>query len=266
MNSDQSNLMEEMNNKRKESASDGISEYFQAIQELQERVIQQGHASLIQISQQMAETIQSKGRIFLFGTGHSHMLVEEAYCRAGGLVSVIPIFLSALMVHEDVPLSGLLERTPGLAKPLLDRYNPKPGEMIFIFSNSGVNQLPVEMALYAKECGLSVVSICSLAYSRVAPLSSLGKRLSDISDFTIDNGGISGDSLVPVAETGLYTGPSSTVIGAMLWNCLLTETAFQLHHKFGITPILISGNMPGAAEHNAALLKQWKSDINIEAG
>src|SRR5438067_7607537 len=49
------------------------------------------------------------------------MLAEEGYARAGGLMSVVPIFYTALMLHESIPLSAKVERTPGLAADLLDR-------------------------------------------------------------------------------------------------------------------------------------------------
>jgi len=236
----------------------GIDLYYQGAQELLERVIKEERDLLIRIASEMTAVMRNKGKIFIFGTGHSHMLAEEAYCRAGGLIPIVPVFFSGLMIHENVTVSSLLERTPGLAKPLLDQYFPAPGDMIFIFSNSGVNQLPVEMALYAKECGLTVVSVCSYQYAQVAPISSLGKRLYEVSDYNIDNGGIPGDALILLKSQDVRVGPTSTLIATLIWNCLITEAAIQLQELIGSAPVLISGNMAGSAEHNAALLQQWK--------
>src|SRR5690606_34303209 len=129
----------------------------------------------------------------VFGTGHSHMMAEEAFYRAGGLAAAVPIFSPPLMLHEDVALSSQLERQEGLAEPLLDRYAPEPGEMLFVFSNSGVNQLPVEMALAGHARGLYVVGVSSHAYARVAPLSPIGRRLDEVVDAAIDNGCAPGD-------------------------------------------------------------------------
>lgn len=98
----------------------------------------------------MAATLAREQRIFLFGTGHSHLIPEEAFYRAGGLDAAVPIFAPSLMLHEDPERSSELERQAGLAEPLLAPYEPEPGEMLFVFSNSGVNQLPVEMALAAR--------------------------------------------------------------------------------------------------------------------
>jgi uncharacterized phosphosugar-binding protein len=236
----------------------GIDSYFQSIQALQARVIENQRPQLDRAAIQMVATIRRGGRIFVFGTGHSHLMAEEAFYRAGGLAPVTPIFSSLLMLHEDPTLSGLLERTPGLAGPLLDRYQPQPGEMIFIFSNSGVNQMPVEMALEAARRGLFTVSVSSLAYAQVAPLSALGKRLDEVAEIAIDNGGEPGDALAAVEGMDWRAGPSSTIIGALIWNSLVVETASRLRAAGEEPPLFASFNVPGAAEHNAALLEKWR--------
>ena len=167
----------------------------------------------------------------------------------------------SLQRNRDNGTKGLLQ-VP-LARPLPDgryelAYQPQAGEMMFIFSNSGVNLAPVEMALLAKEHGLISVAVCSLAYARVAPLSSAGRRLFEVTDYVIDNGGEQGDSLIPLEGTPWRVGPSSTVINALLWNALVTEVAFSLQARGMAVPVFGSSNLPGGVEHNAALLQKWR--------
>ncbi|MGD9094147.1 MAG: SIS domain-containing protein, partial [Anaerolineales bacterium] len=231
----------------------------QAVSALQREVIERQVAAMGAAAAQMASTISSGGRIFIFGTGHSHMMAEEAFYRAGGLAAAVPIFSSALMLHEKATFGSHLERTEGLAEALLESYRVRPGEMMLIYSNSGVNQLPVEMAQRCKERGLFVVAICSLKYARVAPLSSLGVRLYEVTDLTIDNGGQPGDALAAIEGTNWRVGSSSTIVGALIWNCLLTECIQQLSSAGVDPPVFASLNMPGAAEHNQALLKKWRA-------
>src|SRR5262245_44531031 len=159
------------------SSSSGIDAYFKAITETQQRVYESQRPTLLKLAEKMAEIILSQGRIFLFGTGHSHMLAEEGYARAGGLGPVVPIFYTALMLHESIPMEAKVERTPGLANDLLDRAGIEPGELLFVYSNSGVNHLPVEMALEAKKRGIVTATIGSQNFAKVAPLSGLGRRL-----------------------------------------------------------------------------------------
>ena len=236
----------------------GIQQFWTAIQALQQEVIESQLDLLGQIAAVMTQTIADDGQIFLFGTGHSHMIAEEGHYRAGGLAPVIPILITSLMLHENAVLSGAVERTPGLAEPLLVNYNPRAGDMIFIFSNSGVNQLPVEMALAAKAKGLIVVSVSSLAYAQIAPLSSLGRRLDDVADFALDNHGRPGDSLITIEGVPWPTGPSSTIVGCLIWQCLVTETVSNLHKQGRPAPLYASANMAGAADHNQTLLETWR--------
>jgi len=236
-----------------------LDQYLQAITELERRVVEDQRALLLQIAARMAETIQRERRIFLFGTGHSHMLSEEGFYRAGGLANVVPILAEHFMLHSLPNLGSRLERTPGLADLILERYAPEAGDMLFVFSNSGVNRLPVEMASRGREKGMFVVSLSSLAYAKQAPLSDLGKRLDQVVDLALDNGGVPGDALVDIEGFAWRVAPSSTIICALLWNSLVAETA-RLLQESGITPpVFVSLNVAGAAEHNQALLEKWRA-------
>ena len=232
--------------------------YLRAIHELQTRVVEGQRARLIQAAETMAETTKRDQRIFLFGTGHSHLLAEEGFYRAGGLANIVPILSEHFMLHHLPELGSRLERTPGLAELILDRYMPEAGEMLFVFSNSGVNHLPVEITLRGRERGMFVVGISSLAYAERAPLSDLGIRLDQAVDLALDNGGIPGDALLELPDFPWRVAPSSTVIGALLWNCLVSETARLLLASGTEPPIFVSINVRGAAEHNQALLKKWR--------
>jgi uncharacterized phosphosugar-binding protein len=244
-----------------ESRTRGIDQFLTAIQEMQTRVVETQRDVLAQVAQAMAETIQRGKRIFLFGTGHSGLVLEEAFTRAGGLAATVPVFSSSLMLHENTDYAMRLERTSGIAQPLLAQYAPEAGEMIFVISNSGVNQMPVEMVLEAKKQDLLVVTICAHEYATIAPLSTVGERLYEMGDFNIDNGGIPGDALVPLEGREWRVAPSSSVIVLFLWNCLISETAFRLLDMGEEPPVLISGNyvkvIEGAREHNMQMIARW---------
>lgn len=240
------------------SSLHALDQYFQALTEMQARVLNGQRALLFEIAGRMVETTRQEGRIFLFGTGHSHLLAEEGFYRAGGLANVVPILVEHLMLHHLPSLGSRLERTPGLVDMILERYAPQPGEMLFVFSNSGVNRLPVEMAMRGRQKDLFVVGVSSFAYARQAPLSDLGLRLDQAVDAAVDNGGLPGDALLELDDFPWRVAPSSTIICALLWNSLVSETA-RLLIESGVTPpVFVSLNVPGAAEHNEALLQKWR--------
>ena len=238
--------------------SPALDLYLQAMSELQTRLVERQRAKLLEAARHMAEVTRRDQRIFLFGTGHSHLIAEEGFYRAGGLANVVPILTEHVMLHHLPSLGSRLERTPGLAEIILERYTPQPGEMLFVISNSGVNQLPVEMAVQGRERGLLVVSISSFAYAQQAPLSALELRLDQSADIALDNGGIPGDAILELAGFPWRVGPSSTVICAVLWNCLVAETARLLLESGIEPPIFVSLNVAGAEQHNQALLDKWR--------
>lgn len=234
-----------------------LDQYLHAMTDLLTHVVEGQRAQLLEVAERMAETTRRDGRIFIFGTGHSHLIAEEGFYRAGGLANAVPMLVEHLMLHSLPALGSHLERTPGLADMILDRYDPEPQEMLFVVSNSGVNQLPVEMAIRGHERKLFVVGISSLAYARQAPISNVGLRLDQSVDVALDNGGIPGDAYLALEDFPWRVAPSSTVICALIWNSLVAETAHLLL-KSGVTPpIFASLNIAGAAEHNKALLAKW---------
>jgi uncharacterized phosphosugar-binding protein len=202
------------------------------------------------------DAVAKGGLIYIFGTGHSHMLAEEGHYRAGGLAAVVPVLASALMLHEGAAASTKLERASGIASAILSRYDIGAADALIVASNSGVNAVPVEAAVTAKAQGAKVIAIVSRAYAAAATAGSAG-RLTDIADLVIDNKGPPGDATVELGG-GLRGGPSSTVAGAFILNALLIETAALLGQD-GMAPVYVSANMPGSAGHNLRLVQQYRS-------
>ncbi len=235
--------------------------YMQAALDLLQRVQDTQAEAMGRAVEIMERVVRADGRILLFGSGHSHMLAEEGHYRAGGVAAVVPILAGALMLHEGAAASTAFERLTGLAAPLLARYSLTAQDCLVVFSNSGVNAVPVEMAKIVREqYGLPVIAVISADYAAQAPLSPLGVRLSEIADVTIDNGGPPGDALVEIPGTGVRVGPSSTVTGAFILNSLLTELVFRLAQDDPAhLPVYLSANLPGAAEHNRQILARYRS-------
>jgi uncharacterized phosphosugar-binding protein len=195
--------------------------------------------------------------VYLFGTGHSHLLAEEVHYRAGGLALTVPILEPSLMLHEGSVQSTSLERMSGKAAGVLARYPIGKGDVLVVISNSGVNAAPVEAATIGKERGATVIALTSETYSREA---AKGRpRIADIADIVLDNGAPSGDAVVALDGTALRVGPVTTSIGAALLHAVMAEVAGRLAASGGELPVYLSANMPGAADVNAALIARYKS-------
>lgn len=210
----------------------------------------------------VAEVLRADRLVHVFGTGHSHMLAEEGLYRAGGLAPVNAILESGLMLHEGAAVSTRLEKLPGYSTIVADKYGFEEGDLLVVISNSGVNAAPVEIASVAKEIGLKVLAISSVAYSKsVEPKLGVPARLYEIADLTLDNLGEPGDAIVEVDGTGLKVGPTSTVIGAALLNAVFVEATCALASEGVEPPVYRSSNMTGAPEHNRRLVERFGGRI-----
>ena len=206
----------------------------------------------------IADALAAGGYVFTFGTGHSHLLAEEIFYRAGGLVRVYPILEDALMLHRAAARSSQLERMSGLAEPLLDDIDVlRCGGVMLLFSNSGCNTVAVDMALQARARGLKTVCITNLTHAaRSTSRHPDGKKLCEVCDVVIDNMGCYGDAAISVGEH--VTGPTSTVVGAALLQAVVCRAVELLGERNAPVEIFHSANTAGGDEANAALIEKYK--------
>ena len=194
--------------------------------------------------------------IHTFGSGHSEMVAREIVGRAGGLVCVSSI---------PDPTAGFVENLVGYGTALAERYDRQfglhTGEVVIVVSNSGKNSSPIEVALHAKKKGCLVVGLTSLAMSTTAKtVHPGGQNLHAIADYTLDNGGVPGDTIMPLTPK-ISTGPTSTFVGCSLLNWLMLSVMEWLRQNGHDLPVLRSQNIPGSIEHNRAVSLPYKQRL-----
>jgi uncharacterized phosphosugar-binding protein len=200
----------------------------------------------------MADALAGGGEIHAFGTGHSHMLAEELFYRAGGLVRVEPILFEGLMLHAGARLSTALERLPGLGQAILDEHPMTPGDVLVVASNSGGNAVGSDLARRARDRGVHVIAIESVAHA-----SSGARRHKDVTPFdeianlVVDNGGCIGDAAVTVDGFPTRVAPTSTVVGAAILNAMVAEAVGILVERGTPPEVYTSANLDGGDAANA---------------
>lgn len=200
--------------------------YIQKLQEILERIKQEQAAAIRQAAGIVDRSIAGGGVVHIFGAGHSHMMAEEAFFRAGGIVAVNPILDQRLAFFEGAMESTRAEREPGYARTLISRENIMPEDAAILISNSGRNWVPVEMAIELKSRNVSIVAITNLEQSSdAAPLHSSGKRLFELADVVVDTCGTKGDAMISIPGLAYPMGPFSTVAGAAIINSIMMEAA-----------------------------------------
>lgn len=242
--------------------SEATGDFIAAVRRALDTVVEQEGEKIAALARRMADSIRSGGVVHLFGTGHSHLVSLEAFHRAGGLAPVNTMI--------EVPLTefysgrgAFMERLSGYARIILDYHDPRPGEVLVIISNSGINPVPVEMAMEAKERGLFVAAVTNIAHARsVASRHASGKRLFEIADLVVDTHGVPGDAAVPLDPAGLVrTGPLSTLAGVFIVDLVMTETAALLYETGQDVPLYRSANLEGSDEHNQRLVERYRARI-----
>ena len=164
--------------------------YLELAGDLVERLLDGEWPNIDRAADLVADSLARGGTIHAFGTGHSHVLAEELYYRAGGFVRVNPILFEGLMLHSSALLSTSLERMPGLAEALLADHPIARGDVLVVASNSGRNAVTAELAQAARAAGASVIAVTSLRHATAQEPRTQGlPRLHEVADVVIDNGG-----------------------------------------------------------------------------
>lgn len=223
-----------------------------------EEVAEKQTKALEEAGKLIADACEAGGRFYTFGTGHSHLIAEEIYARAGGLAWVKAILPTELMVLDMVKKSTALERLEGYAEKILELYRVEGKDVMLIISNSGRNAVPVEMALAAKEKGCKVIAITSLKHTKaVASRHSSGKKLYQIADVVLDNLAVPGDARHHIEGFENPVGATSDVVGIALAQAMVVEAVDEMVRRGMNPPVFKSSNMDGADEYNNKLFDKY---------
>ena len=205
----------------------------------------------------VADSLAKDGMLYVFGCGHSHIIGEDLFYRAGGTAAVCAMLDSDLMLHTGAAKSSVYEKMSGLAEPVFERYGLTEKDVLLVVSTSGINGVPVEMAMCARDRGIPVIAIVSEAYRQDASRHASGKKLHDLADIVLDNGVCHGDAAVQIGDTDMRVGPISTISSCMIAQSIVVQ-ADELLWQRGVTPpVYVSGNIPGGMEKNKDLIRRY---------
>ncbi|HAF21470.1 MAG TPA: hypothetical protein DCK93_00935 [Blastocatellia bacterium] len=246
-------------------------EYIDGLQAVLERIKREQRSNIEKAGRLIADSLSAGGIVHTFGTGHSHLIAEEAFFRAGGIAAVNPILDERLIFLKGALESTRSEQESGLARSLIEREQVRAEDVAIIISNSGRNAAPIEMALEMQARGVKVIAITNLEQSRPsASRHSSGKKLYQLADISIDNCVPAGDALLTLPGLSSRIGPSSTVAGAAIINSIIIEAVAELLHRGEQVPVLPSANIEGVSEETLSLiLSRYKGRIrylDVDAG
>jgi uncharacterized phosphosugar-binding protein len=235
--------------------------YRDQLVSIMDRILEEQSLALDAARDAIAAALGSDHLIYVAGSGHSHILAEEVFYRAGGIAAAQAILDPELMLHLGAERSTQLEREEGRAERVLADYPVGPGDVVFVASNSGRNAYPIEMALAAKARGATTIGLTSLTHARqTSSRHHSGRMLYEVVDLVLDNGGAYGDASLTVGA-GLRMGPTSTLVGVFILNALIADAVDLLAGRGIAIDVYQSANMQDADASAHEMIRRWQTRI-----
>lgn len=232
--------------------------FFKHMSEHLDKVAETQGENIEKAAKLAAKSCLKGGKLFVIGTGHSHMIAEELYVRAGGLALVNAILEPDLMIHEMPGKSTELERLHGYGKALLKLHKLNADDTIMVVSNSGRNALPVEVCIEAKKMGANVIALTSLAHSKsISSRHESNLKMYEIADVTIDNCGEIGDASFYVDRFENPVGPTSDFCGIAIAQAIIANIVDIMVKSGDKPPVFRSSNLDGCDEYNRILFDKY---------
>lgn len=226
---------------------------FPTVHELVNQVEETQQETIEAAAVAVADCIEQGSLVQAWGAGHSLAGAMEIAHRAGG-------FIPTKKIVE--PSGGMYEGVENVGTAFIKRVDIRPGDIVFVISNSGRNPLCLDIALGAKKKGAKIIAITALEASKhLTPKHSCGKNLYEVSDIILDNCVPEGDCAIDL------DGYDSKICGmSMITTSVLVQAvtyrAAEILISRGITPPMYkSQNIDGGREFNEALEAKYSDRL-----
>jgi uncharacterized phosphosugar-binding protein len=206
-----------------------------------------------------AQSIAAGKLVFSFGTGHGSLPALEMFPRTGTIVGFRPIVESTMIAFHHVwgdmgaRQYRFIHAVEGYGKAILGSHQLDPADTMVLFSHSGVNAVILDIALGAKEKGMTVVGVTSVPHSSASPARhSSGRKLYEVADLVIDTRASLADASIRIDGLDAPVGANSTSITIAIAHAIVSATAEKLVAR-GVEPfVMVNPNTAGKESANAA--------------
>ncbi|MBU0715890.1 MAG: sugar isomerase domain-containing protein [Verrucomicrobia bacterium] len=240
-----------------------VKEYLDRIEAHLERIYKEQADTLQKAARVMSDHIKQDKIIYVFGSGgHSNMMAEEMFHRAGGLACISPVFADSIRIPH-VPMG---ERSAALAPSILDFYGIGKDDLLILVNGYGINPVTIETAIECKKRGVKVIAVTSTDYAEKLPKNfpgrhPSGQNLHEMFDTVLFTYMEYGDALIKMDGLDSKVGSYSTFGNAFICNALVLRCCEMLLAEGIEPPIINSINVEGGLERNQALYRKYRTLI-----
>ena len=245
-----------------------IDVYRQQITAVLERIWATQSDTIRAAARLMADSVAGGGLVHLFGSGHSVLPVQDVFPRYGSYPVFRPLMDARLMWQNVIGSGGAkgllwLERHEGYAPVLFENEPIRKGDAMIVFSHGGMNAVGIEVALEARQRGLTVVAVTSMDnQTRSKATHSSGRKLSEAADVVIDNCVPAEDALVKIDGWKAPVAAGSTVAFVTIAMSIVAEVAKELAARGIAPPVFVSPNVPGIpADNNTQVFAAYEKAL-----
>ena len=218
--------------------------YLKGIEEILHTIEREEVEKLASI---VAERLDDDGLLYTFGCGHSQLLAEEVFYRAGGLVRIAPVLDPALSVSQGGVKSTECEELKDYGGLILDNYPICERDCLLIISNSGSGSVALDICRAARERAITTIALTSSRYQ---------SKLLAMADYHIDNRVPVGDATMDTG-IGAMMGPVSGIVNGFILHWLSMEIAVRMKKK----EIWMSSHAGGGKAHNEEYIARYRHRI-----
>jgi uncharacterized phosphosugar-binding protein len=218
-----------------------LSSWFDTVENTLADIRTGQRENIVRAAEAVADSIAAKGGVFVMDTGH--LLQHETKIRAGGLMAIMP-FSFQLRLEDDTglredtrPPEEVARMTAREVALALDVGTIRSGDVMVINSNSGRSVDVIETAIQCRERSITTIGMASVAQmTACAAKHPSGKKLLEVVDIPLDNGGPVGDAALPVQDNENMCPLSGITAAYIFW--AIQAAAVGILEERGIQPTI----------------------------
>jgi len=176
----------------------------------------------------IAHAWENEKFVHVFGAGRAQIYAQEVTMRAGVPVLVNGILDVGTSLYAGILKSFLTKRTIGYGGVIARCSEISEGDVVIILSESGAEEVAIDLALNSQDYGARVVAIISMETARnVSSEHPSGRRLDEVADIVINNH----LSFCGIVSDDLFVGNLSLIVNTTILYGLFRGAAKMLYEK-----------------------------------